>query len=93
MADQIDNDVPVKDWAIDESRVETDCHIWAIFPFHCCPGCAVYEDVHEQGTVLILNQNSMPAQECSILLCHGRIFNCQLFCGFPQRWTLKVMSA
>lgn len=36
MADQIDNDVPGKAWAIDELRVKTDCHVLVcvMFPFH-----------------------------------------------------------
>lgn len=71
MADQIDNDVPVKDWAIDEPCVETDCHIWAIFPFHCCPGCTVYEDVREQGTVLFLIR--ILCQHKSVPLCFAMV--------------------
>ena len=58
---------------MDEPRVKTDCHIWAVFRFHHCPGCGLCEDFHEQGALWILNRHCV--------LVHVPLF-CFVMAGF-----------
>lgn len=85
MADQIDNDVPRKDWAIDEPHVKTDCHVWTIFPFHCLPSFSFHKDFHEQGAVLI------PYQNCALVAVSYSAFTWQDLQLLILPWFLKLI--